>query len=70
MRNVWRDSKGKLIGSELILDKWEDRKCEHYFERISINQAQCKNCGWGFFMNTDDDIVHGKLYSKGKAVEY
>lgn len=41
----------------------------HYFQRIKGNEAQCKNCDWGFALDPGDEIKEGHLYDeKGKLI--
>lgn len=40
----------------------------HYFERIKGNEAKCKNCGWGFALDPQDEIKKGHLYANGKLI--
>lgn len=41
----------------------------HYFERVAGNEAQCRNCSWGFALDPGDEIKDGHLYTKdGKFV--
>lgn len=37
---------------------------KHYFERVYGHQAQCTHCGWGFQLDSGDQIIDGHLFDK------
>ncbi len=42
-------------------------QCKHYFERLTANEVQCKNCPAGFFIKKET-VKDGHLYLDGKLV--
>jgi hypothetical protein len=47
-----------------IIPHTELSESGHYFERVAGNEAQCKNCSWGFVLDAGDKIEDGHLYTK------
>lgn len=55
--------------AEVIKIKLEDTPgCDHYFERVSGTQAQCRKCNIGYFLTPEISIKNGHLYIDNKKI--
>lgn len=45
-----------------------NKDCRHHFLLIRPNQAQCKICNFGLFLELGDEVKDGKLYREGRVI--
>lgn len=53
--------------SDVYAREMKPVECLHYFEIVE-NNAQCKKCGMGLFLDDKDTIKDGHLYRDNKMI--
>lgn len=46
----------------------DNKHCDHYFQRVSGRQVECRNCGAGFFIGPSIEVRDGHIYKKDTLV--